>query len=448
MRIYPPPFEVEDNEGFSPEKDIFGRAELGQGLGHLLEKVTDPIVLTIDGPWGSGKSAFLKMWAGFLRQKGFPVVYFDAFENDYSDDAFTTIASQIIGFVEEQKKAKTPTGKKFIKSATATGRVLLRSGLRLGVKIATLNAFDTKELEDAADSVADELSGLTDRYVGERLTKHRENIKTFDAFRSALSELPELLANSDANLPMVVIIDELDRCRPIYALDLLERIKHFFQVNGVHFVLGANLEQLQNSVSASYGSGIDAKTYLQKFIHLTVPLVDTKEHAHERIANKYITHLRNVLDFKSEDNETVHYACEDLVRIAEKNGLTLRDIERSMSNLALACAFSTPRTLRPPPIIAGLSVMKAIAPNLYKKAKQGTLEYAEVKRLLALGEEENLREASFEEKWWRFCTDRTVSEEFIRSMSNSLHQYSIWGGPEKIVPLIANKVMDRLTPVS
>lgn len=385
------------------------------------------------------------MWAGLLRSRGFPVVYFDAFENDYTDDAFTTIASQIIEVVERNKKSNTPAGKRFVKSATATGKVLLRSGLRLGVKIATLNALDTKELEDAAGSAADELSELADKLVGERLTRHKENVETFDAFRTALSELPSVLVPDSANKqPMIIIIDELDRCRPVYALELLEKIKHFFRVPNVHFVLGVNLTQLECSVATAYGSTINAKTYLQKFIQIACPLVDTSEHAHERIEQKYITHLRRVLEFKPEDNETVRYASESLSEIAERKGLSLRDIERAMSNVALVCAFTTPNTLRPAPIIAGLAVIKALDPSMYRRAKEGRLEYGEVRDFLGLGQTSNADDAPFDEKWWRLCTDKSAPEDFVQNMYRGLGRFNLYSGRDRLLPLLANQVMDRL----
>ena len=74
MRIFPPPLEIGDTEGFTPEKDLFGRAELAKGLTNLLGAISDPMVLAIDAQWGSGKTTFLKMWAGELRQRRFPVV--------------------------------------------------------------------------------------------------------------------------------------------------------------------------------------------------------------------------------------------------------------------------------------------------------------------------------------------------------------------------------------
>jgi hypothetical protein len=434
---------VTDLEGFSPEKDLFGRADLALGLSNLLGSIADPVVLAIDAPWGSGKTAFLKMWAGELRKSNFPVVYFDAFENDFADDAFTAIASQIIGLVEERTKGKRAKSE-FLKTATATGKILLRSSLRLGVKIATLNALDTKEFEDAASATADELSGLTDKYVGERLTKHNEQVATFDQFRTALSALPGLIAPGDKPLPLVVMIDELDRCRPVYALELLERIKHFFSVPNVHFVLGVNLTQLENSVSSAYGATIDAKTYLHKFIQIVCSLSDTGEHSNERVTTKYVQYLRKVLQFKNEDRETVQYASAALVQIAEKKRLSLRSIERAMSNLALACAFTTPNTLRPAPLVAGLAVIKALDPSLYRRAKEGILSYDEAANFLGLENTSDIEAASFDERWWRFCLDPTVPETFKQQMMSGLGRYHIWEGPERILPMIANHVMDRL----
>jgi hypothetical protein len=445
MRIYPPPLNIGDFDGFTPATDIFGRSDLAGGLTNLLTRLTDPLVLAVEGPWGSGKSAFLKMWAGELRKAGFPVLYFDAFENDYADDAFTALASQLIGFVDAAKKSKTPKGKRFLKSATAASKVILRSGLRMGVKIATLNALDTKELEASAEAIAEEVGGLTDKYVGERLENHATNVKIFDAFREALADLPGLLGENGSNLPLVVMIDELDRCRPVYALDLLEKIKHFFQVEKIHFVLGVNAAQLENSVTYAYGVGIDSKTYLQKFIQISVPLVDTSTEDSGRTSFKYINHLKGVLEFKGEDRETVAFASQALEVICKEKNLSLRDIERSMAIVALACAFTSSQTLRPAPIIAGLAVMKAIDTALYRKAKSGTLTYAEVRDFLGLTTTTDVDEAPFDEKWWRFCTDKAVSADFVRSMFQGLSRYNLWGERERILPLLTNHVMDRLT---
>jgi predicted KAP-like P-loop ATPase len=265
MHIFVPALEVGDTEGFTLEKDIFGRASLGLGMTNLLSSISDPVVLALDGQWGSGKTTFLKMWAGELRKAGFPVVYLDAFRNDYEDDPFMAVAGEIIALADAQRKADTAAAKVFIRKAIGAGKVILRSGLKLGVKAATLGALDTADLEGVASDWAKEASELEDKYLGELLTKHGEQKKAIQAFQDALADLPGLLSpntpeGSDSK-PLVIIIDELDRCRPVFALQVLERIKHFFSAPKVHFVLGAHLGQLSNSVKAAYGADIDSHLY-------------------------------------------------------------------------------------------------------------------------------------------------------------------------------------------
>jgi hypothetical protein len=74
MRIFPRPLEVGPEDGF--KNDSFEKEKLGDALTNLVSNVTDPLVIALDAPWGSGKTTFLKMWAGALRKNGFPVVFF------------------------------------------------------------------------------------------------------------------------------------------------------------------------------------------------------------------------------------------------------------------------------------------------------------------------------------------------------------------------------------
>lgn len=64
---------------------------------------------------------------------------------------------------------------------------------------------------------------------------------------------------------LVIIIDELDRCKPLFAIQTLEIVKHFLDVKDVVFIFAVDLEQLSHSVESIYGFGMDASGYLCKF---------------------------------------------------------------------------------------------------------------------------------------------------------------------------------------
>ncbi|QDE47832.1 hypothetical protein EIN43_17235 [Enterobacter hormaechei] len=72
-------------------------------------------------------------------------------------------------------------------------------------------------------------------------------------------------------MPTFIFIDELDRCRPNYAIDMLETIKHLFDINNVVFVIATDKEQLSHSICSVYGSGFDATRYLDRFLYVLSP---------------------------------------------------------------------------------------------------------------------------------------------------------------------------------
>jgi hypothetical protein len=455
MRIFPPPLDIAENEGFTAAKDIFGRREFGEGLANLLAHVQASMVIALDAQWGSGKTTFLKMWAGHLRNSQFPVVYFDAFESDYIEDPFSAVAGQIIALAQEQHKENEAAAQRFLTKAFGAGRVLLRSGIKIAVKAGTLGAIDTAgfaaELGEAVKDIATEARDIEDKYLGEMLTRQREQKGTIEAFREALADLPGLLQDSPADgqtpKPLIFIIDELDRCRPLFALQTLERIKHFFSVRNVHFVLGTHIEQLQASVAAAYGASVDANAYLQKFIHLTFPLVDRARFPNERAATKYAAFLAQALEFEPPDRELATNSAALVGYVAHHRGLSLRAVERIMSAVAVALAFTTERHLRPAPIIAGLCILRVVAPGAYAKAKLGTLTHGDFSTALGVnldvtepGEQVSM---DWFRDYWRYALEDDPPRELIERYSQGLFRYNI-GERRELVTAIANKIVDRL----
>ena len=76
-----------------------------------------------------------------------------------------------------------------------------------------------------------------------------------------------------------MVIDELDRCRPSYAVELLEVVKHLFGVDRIVFVLAINRSELAHSVRALYGSGFDAENYLRRFFDVDFRLPEPERKA-------------------------------------------------------------------------------------------------------------------------------------------------------------------------
>ena len=124
--------------------------------------------------------------------------------------------------------------------------------------------MDTFTEKALADLVADTIDDAVDAYTAEK--------SLLEQFHKSLTDTIEKL-NAEGKKPqLIVFVDEVDRCRPTFAVELLERIKHLFNVPNAIFVLSLDKQQLAVSLSAIYGSGINSEEYLRRFIDLEYAL--------------------------------------------------------------------------------------------------------------------------------------------------------------------------------
>ena len=118
------------------------------------------------------------------------------------------------------------------------------------------------------------IDAITPAKLEDQLGEYQSANHAFNAFRNKLSEVAEELAKSSEGKPLIVVIDELDRCRPGYAIELLEVAKHLFNVDRVIFILALDRAQLAHSVRAMYGSEFGAEEYLKRFFDVSFRLPD------------------------------------------------------------------------------------------------------------------------------------------------------------------------------
>lgn len=260
---------------------------------------------------------------------------------------------------------------------------------RIGLSAVTFGA--TEILSDMGDEIAraasDEAKAFLSSDAGDEEAEkfwsaHDARIAAMEAFRLALTELTEPDETGLPQRKLVIVIDELDRCRPDYALSLLEIIKHFFNVDGVHFVLGVNLKELQNSVQARYGSGVDAAKYLQKFTSIVFPLVGPK--VSQGNIGAYSTYFEHVAaTCKFDDNWRYSWIRDYLLMIDHHALVGLRDIEKLVSQAVVSPKphTETESTLH---IYAGLSILRVIRPALIQKARLNQLDYLSVNQVFKL----------------------------------------------------------------
>ncbi len=375
MKLIVPPLIISESEGF--EQDLFGRKAFGESLKNVIINSDDALVISLDGMWGEGKSTFVRMWQGILTEDGIPNIYIDAFSNDYVDNAFISVASAINSYIESNAKDSSSVNVSTYKEkAKQIGIKLLSLGAKIGVKAITLGAFEKADIElvkSLGEDIASNSSDFVSDLIEQQLSSHSADVQSFELFRKLLSELPNEIEGNDGK-PLVIIIDELDRCRPSYAVDFIEKIKHFFSVKNVVFLLVMHKQQLEVAVKNIYGSEIDAHSYLQKFINIETSLPKSTDlHSMTDIA-KYCEYLLNAHEIshpKVNSDNLQRY----IISLASYYNLYLRQLEKVYTNISIFAASSNNSTFFLPPLLSFLLVIKVIKPDIYAKLDKQKLSY-------------------------------------------------------------------------
>jgi hypothetical protein len=239
-------------------------------------------ILNVDARWGEGKTFFLQRLAQQLQSDGHLVASINAWQDDLSGEPLTSIMSAITETLRPCTQARHRAGK-FFKSATRKlGVVAFEASKQVAshaVKVATgisvQRLAEAAGAADADDKVAtrtgdaggEAASKIAQKLFERSISDHKATAEALIGFKTDLKTTLETITSASEAVkpPLFVLIDELDRCRPSYAIRLLEDAKHIFDVPGVVFIIATDSEQLAHSVRAIYGEGFEGRRYLRRF---------------------------------------------------------------------------------------------------------------------------------------------------------------------------------------
>ncbi len=344
--------------------DRLDRRQLAEKLTGYLERLNDGAVIAIDAPWGEGKTWFGQNWNLHLKGEGYKTIYIDAFEQDYIEDPFVLLASEIVNMTEDRSQAKTKLSKKAVNVTKATLSIGSKVGMGLFTKYVLGGVDLGDEVEKAIGEASAETAQLSSRLIEESFEKYEQNKLTIAAFKEELAKYAVLHEK-----PIVIFIDELDRCKPNFAVNLVERIKHFFDVPNIVFVLLLNREQLEKAVKGVYGSETDASAYLGKFVNFFFALPSPAQNNFdaERKLNRFIELTMQKYKFR---REAQHDGFLNYLKFwAPRFDMSLRDIEKAVALYAFAYPVGDIAYL-----LTYLIVLKVKKPSRFTQLVSGSLQ--------------------------------------------------------------------------
>lgn len=272
--------------------DVLDRKKYAEFLtGYLIRKTSvdgsqRPFIIALDAKWGAGKTHFINCWQKDLeKNSNHPTFIFDAWKADYHADPLLAFISAFKLAIDNEItdlnlkaeiKAKVnqivKNGLKKFQSAILPTTKALAIGLANKATYGAIDKISEQlqdgkfDLEDIEKSAIDSLGESLEKCFEKTLEEQAAKEQLFDEFRSSISNALETLSKYGGfELPFFIFIDEIDRCRPSFSIELLESLKHLFDIPGLCFVVSTNLDQLSHSIGGVYGPNFDGRGYLQRF---------------------------------------------------------------------------------------------------------------------------------------------------------------------------------------
>lgn len=252
------------------EHDYLDRQKFSEDLINLLKTINTHFVIALDAPYGAGKTFFLERLTKVLKDQNDYVVYFSAWETDGYSSPFIELMSLILEQFYVEKGIKDKIESEVIELGKTVLTAIFYGGLSALITHSTgLPVTVPPNIETKSKNLK----------TIDLVEINREEKKIINSFKESLAK-----AIKSTGKNIYIIIDELERCRPDVALDLLEKIKHIFNVPGLVFILGTHLDQLKSIVTKRYGNEIDSAKYLKRFFDIDISLPQTDK---QRMIQKF-----------------------------------------------------------------------------------------------------------------------------------------------------------------
>ena len=252
--------------------DLLDRQEIIDQLIQVINTISDNQIyctFALNGAWGTGKTFVLKRLIKQLLdyQDGekFFVFHYNCWQYDYYEEPLVAIVVALLDSIDQETHLFSHTLREKAKEGMLFAKPILEKlaidfiEKNLGIDVAGLK----KLLKDCDES-------------NKHSNEHDEGAQDHDkyySFRKAIISAQEDIRTLTRKRTVVVIVDELDRCLPSYAVKVIERLHHLFsELDNCAVVLAVDKPQLEHTIQQIFGANTDSSKYLKKFISFEIQL--------------------------------------------------------------------------------------------------------------------------------------------------------------------------------
>lgn len=251
--------------------DLLGRQEIVDRIMKILSVISEnksSCTFALNGAWGTGKTFVLNMLMNQLweyHSDEYIVFHYNCWQYDYYEEPLIAIVAAMLDSVDEESHLLPEHLRDKAKVAFKLAKPVLQKIAtdfvrnKIGVDLTDV-VSNVKDYKDALDSEA----------------QKKADSRSFDefySFKKAIQQAQDEIRKITNERTLVVVVDELDRCLPNYAIKVLERLHHLFTnlTNSV-IILGVDKGQLNTTISQIFGADTNVSKYLEKFVNFELSL--------------------------------------------------------------------------------------------------------------------------------------------------------------------------------
>jgi len=375
MRLKSTKFEVLPENIFKNDK--LKRDVPIKSLTDILKNIKDPFVACINASYGQGKTTFIELWQAYLESIGIHSMLFNAWENDYTENSLACIIAEIKSALDKKIKStkaedRLSIEKQFDKMVKLGAKVV-KAALPAAVKITTSGVL---KIDNFCEDIIGEFAEKSTETIIKEYSKNKD---LFAEFKKALHKN---ISHLSKDYPFFIFVDELDRCRPDFAIEVLETIKHLFDVEGVIFILTLDEKHIEAVIKNTYGSEVDAFGYMRRFIDLSysLPVADRADYCREMFQRFDLIpyFVEREKDIKIKDPESFKAIEASAIAVVQYFKLTLREIEKIFTKLAIVLQ-ATPKDQCLYPYVLFLLLILHLKDNeIYKKIIRKEIKMSDI----------------------------------------------------------------------
>ena len=313
------PVEIPEANPF--QNDLLERTTFIKNLKDVLTGGDKGIILGLNGAWGTGKTTAVNFLRQDLINEGHVVIVLNAWADDFVSDPLVAIIASLI---EDSNFKTLITDTELVSRLIDIGKNVIGLAATLGISRLSMGTISGGEISSVLDIKTD---------YSEILTQYTEEKKSLAELRKILVQVSTILRDND-NKKLIIIVDELDRCKPTYAVALFERIKHILEIDNLRVLLSFDQQQLEATIQKHYGSKIDSNRYLEKMFDLIVnlPDVDLRKLLEKTVANLNIpTALPNRMTLGQNDH--IGELIGMLSNLMNATNASARELERTLTRI-------------------------------------------------------------------------------------------------------------------